>query len=521
MAVMISGAAKSAIVIGSLPLSLSPELRLRNDDQYGEESLRSECRAVRSMKPNRVEKDLLGSYEIPADAYYGVHTGRALDNFSISRQRIYDFPDLIRGMAMVKKAAAITNAGIRQLPDDVATAIIVGCDLLLSGKHHDQFPIDAFQGGAGTSVNMNTNEVVANLALESLGLEKGRYDIIDPNDHVNKCQSTNDVYPTALRLAAFRSVERLQYSVEDLAYALDVKSREFDGIVKMGRTQLQDAVPMTLGQEFHGFAVNVKEELRSLEHATSLLLKVNLGGTAIGTSVNAPDRYVDTVVDTLHQVSGIPVTSAVDLVGASSDNGALVHLHSAIKRVAIKVSQMCNDLRLLSSGPRAGLNEINLPEMQAGSSIMPAKVNPVIPEVVNQVAFKVIGNDMTVTMAAESGQLQLNAMEPVLVQALFESVELLANACSVLTERCIRGITANIETCRDHVQNSIGMVTLLNNVIGHRNGDLVGREAARSNRSVREVVLAMGLLDEARLDQLLSVDTLVEIRSSEGMSKAR
>jgi len=461
------------------------------------------------MTATRTEMDLLGSREVPVQAYYGIHTLRAVENFAISRQRISDLPDLVRGMALVKRAAALANHQLNVLPTDLTDAIVAACDDLLDGEHLDQFPVDVFQGGAGTSVNMNINEVVANLALEHMRLPKGRYDVIHPNDHVNKSQSTNDAYPTGLRLAAHASTGRLMDAVEQLAEAFETKAQQTADILKMGRTQLQDAVPMTLGQEFDGYAVTLGEELRSLRFSAALMLEVNLGATAIGTGVNTPKGYVDTVIDKLAQVTGLPATGAHHLVEATSDTGAYVHLHAAVKRVAVKLSKICNDLRLLSSGPRAGLGEIHLPEMQAGSSIMPAKVNPVIPEVVNQVCFKVIGNDVTVTMAAEAGQLQLNAMEPALAQAMFESLELITNACRVLTDRCVRGITANVDRCRAFVMNSIGLVTYLNEVIGHHQGDLVGREAARSGRTVREVVLEMGLLNETQLDDLLGVEALL------------
>jgi aspartate ammonia-lyase len=395
------------------------------------------------VKQTRIEEDLLGSKEVPADAYYGVHTVRALENFTISRARISDVPEMVRGMVMVKKASAMANKEMHALPADVADAIIAACDsILLDCRCMDQFPIDAFQGGAGTSVNMNTNEVVANLALEHMGLEKGRYDVVDPNEHVNQCQSTNDAYPAGFRIALITLVEGLKAEIAKLAGAFEAKSEEFTDILKMGRTQLQDAVPMTLGQEFKVYGVLMREEIRQLTRAAELLLEVNLGATAIGTGLNTPEGYSECAVAKLAEVTGLPVVRAENLIEATSDTGAYVSMHAAVKRVAVKLGKICNDLRLLSSGPRTGLNEINLPELQAGSSIMPAKVNPVLPEVVNQVCFKVIGNDVTVSMAAEAGQLQLNVMEPVIAQSLFESVSLLANACQSLRVRCVDGITA-------------------------------------------------------------------------------
>lgn len=356
---------------------------------------------------------------------------------------------------------------------------------------------------------MNTNEVIANLALERMGLEKGRYDVVNPNDHVNRSQSTNDAYPTGLHIAVFAVVEELKAEVEALARAFEQKSSEFADVLKMGRTQLQDAVPMTLGQEFKVYADLMREEIRQLALAAELLLEVNLGATAIGTGLNTPDGYSQCAVSKLAEVTGLPLVLAENLIQATSDTGAYVSMHAATKRVAVKLSKICNDLRLLSSGPRAGLHEINLPELQAGSSIMPAKVNPVLPEVVNQVCFKVIGNDVTVGMAAEAGQLQLNVMEPVIAQCLFESVALLTNACASLRVRCVDGITANPKVCHAYVMNSIGIVTFLTPIIGHHNGDLVGRECARSGKDVRAVVLEMGLLSEADLDENFSPENLV------------
>ena len=356
---------------------------------------------------------------------------------------------------------------------------------------------------------MNTNEVIANLALEFLGYAKGRYDIVNPNDHVNKSQSTNDAYPTGFRLGLFTLVGSLIEELERLIASMRAKGVELVNVLKMGRTQLQDAVPMSLGQEFEAFAVLLEEEVSRLHNNAALLLEVNLGATAIGTGLNTPPDYQSTVVGHLREITGLDVRGAHDLLEATSDTGAYVSMHAAIKRLAVKLSKICNDLRLLSSGPRAGLGEIRLPERQAGSSIMPAKVNPVIPEVVNQVCFKVIGNDVALTFAAEAGQLQLNVMEPVIAQAIFESINLLTRGMSTLRELCIVGIEANEEVCRRNVLDSIGIVTYLNPVIGHHNGDMVGRECARSGRSVREVVLEMGLLEESVLDEILSPENLL------------
>lgn len=458
----------------------------------------------------RLEEDLLGTMEIPNSAYYGIHTMRAIDNYNISRTTINDVPELIVGMAQVKKAAAMANRRLHTLPAEKAEAIAWACDQIISeGRCRDQFPIDVFQGGAGTSTNMNANEVVANLALEYLGKEKGDYEAINPNDDVNMSQSTNDAYPTGFRLGAHAAMLKLIEQFDALQSAFQAKSEEFVDILKMGRTQLQDAVPMTLGEEFRGFAHNLAEEQNILRMAAERLLEVNLGATAIGTGVNTPAGYRHQVIAALAEVTGLEVRGAKDLIEATSDTGAYVLAHSAVKRAAMKLSKICNDLRLLSSGPRAGLNEINLPARAAGSSIMPAKVNPVIPEVCNQVCFKVFGNDLTVTMAAEAGQLQLNVMEPVLGEALFQSIRILGNAADTLREKCVVGITANAEVCRAYVDNSIGIVTYLNPFIGHHMGDVIGREAAATGKSVRELVLEKGLMDEKTLDEVLSTENLM------------
>ena len=458
----------------------------------------------------RTEEDLLGAREVPLEAYWGIHTLRAMENFRISGSVVGDEEAFVRGMVQVKKASALANSDLGALDPEVAGAIVWACDqVLVAERCLDQFPVDQFQGGAGTSVNMNTNEVIANLALEFLGYAKGRYDVVNPNDHVNKSQSTNDAYPTGFRLGLFTLVCSLIEELERLIASMRAKGVELVNVLKMGRTQLQDAVPMSLGQEFEAFAVLLEEEVSRLHNNAALLLEVNLGATAIGTGLNTPPDYQSTVVGHLREITGLDVRGAHDLLEATSDTGAYVSMHAAIKRLAVKLSKICNDLRLLSSGPRAGLGEIRLPERQAGSSIMPAKVNPVIPEVVNQVCFKVIGNDVALTFAAEAGQLQLNVMEPVIAQAIFESINLLTRGMSTLRELCIVGIEANEEVCRRNVLDSIGIVTYLNPVIGHHNGDLVGRECARSGRSVREVVLEMGLLEESVLDEILSPENLL------------
>ncbi len=461
----------------------------------------------------RSEVDLLGTLEVPADAYYGIHTVRALRNFRLSDRTVGDRPEFIRAMVMVKKACAAANKELGALPVDIADVIAAACDeILVEGRCLDQFPTDVFQGGAGTSINMNTNEVIANLALELIGYPKGRYDVINPNDHVNKSQSTNDAYPTGFRVAVYTLLQELRAEIVSLVDALNRKGLEFADVLKMGRTQLQDAVPMTLGQEFHGYATNLREELARIDANGRLLLEVNLGGTAIGTGVTTTPGYPRLAAEKLAEITGYPTVSAPDLLESSYDNGAYIAVHSALKRLATKLSKICNDLRLLSSGPRAGLAEINLPQVQAGSSIMPAKVNPVIPEVVNQVCFQVFGNDVTVTFAAEAGQLELNVMEPALSAAMFESITLLRRSCVTLREMCIDGITANVERCQSYVMSSVGIVTYLNDVIGHRNGDLVGRECVRTGRPVRDVVIEMGLLSAEEVDAILTKENFLRPR---------
>lgn len=461
----------------------------------------------------RTEHDLLGEMKIPENVYYGIHTQRAMNNFPISTQKISDNKIFVKALAQTKKACAQANKELGTIPKDKADIIIRACDeIILKDRCLDQFPSDVYQGGAGTSVNMNANEVIANLALELLGLPKGSYDVIHPNDHVNKCQSTNDAYPTAFRVAVHESLNELMKAMTILKNSFKVKAVEFDKILKMGRTQLQDAVPMTLGQEFHAYVTLLKEDLRMISYVQSLLLEVNLGATAIGTGINTPEGYAKLAVQKLSQVTGSKFEQSEDLIEATSDCGAYVMVSGGLKRLAVKLSKICNDLRLLSSGPRSGLKEINLPEMQAGSSIMPAKVNPVIPEVVNQICFKVMGNDATITIASEAGQLQLNVMEPVIAQCLFESIHLLTRACLVLQEKCIDGITANPERCRDYVMNSIGIITFLEPVLGHEACDEIGKICAKSGQNVREVVLAKKLLTEKQLDEIFSYENMLHPR---------
>ncbi|WWO97808.1 MAG: aspartate ammonia-lyase [Candidatus Dasytiphilus stammeri] len=462
------------------------------------------------VKCMRHEEDLLGKREIPSNAYYGIHTVRAIENFCISDNKISDIPEFIRGMVMVKKAAALANQQLKTLPQNISHIIIQACDEILHhGKYMDQFPIDVYQGGAGTSVNMNTNEVLANIGLELMGHQKGEYQYLHPNDHVNKSQSTNDAYPTGFRIAVYTLILKLVESINNLRKGFNQKSSEYKNILKMGRTQLQDAVPMSLGQEFYAFQILLKEEIKNILQTSALLLEVNLGATAIGTGLNTPPGYQQLAVSKLVEVTQFPFVPAEDLIEATSDCGAYVMMHSSLKRLAVKLSKICNDLRLLSSGPRAGLNEINLPQLQAGSSIMPAKVNPVLPEVVNQICFKVIGNDLCITLASEAGQLQLNVMEPIISQAMFESIQILTKACSTLLEKCINGISANKSICEGYVFKSIGIITYLNPYIGHHNGDIIGKICIETGKSVREVILERGLLTESELDDILSTSNLM------------
>jgi len=458
----------------------------------------------------RLEHDLLGDREVPTAAYYGVHTLRALENFPITGIPIAVYPDLIRALAQIKKAAAQANQQLGLLDARRAGAIAEACGEIIDGQWHNQFVVDVIQGGAGTSTNMNANEVIANRALEILGKERGDYKALHPNEHVNMSQSTNDVYPTALKLATYVGIFRLVDAMAYLRKAFERKADEFADVLKMGRTQLQDAVPMTLGQEFSTYAVMLGEDEERLKEAALLIREMNLGATAIGTGINAHPDYAPLVCRKLAEVSGIPVVTAPNLIEATQDCGSFVQLSGVLKRVAVKLSKVCNDLRLLSSGPRAGFNEINLPARQAGSSIMPGKVNPVIPEVVNQIAFEVIGNDTTVTFAAEAGQLQLNAFEPIIAHSLFKSALHLTNGCKVLADHCVNGITANRDQLRESVERSIGIVTALNPYIGYANATEVAAEAFRSGRGVAEVVIERGLMSQEQLAEVLRPEVLTK-----------
>jgi len=456
----------------------------------------------------RREHDLLGDRDVPDDALYGIQTLRALENFPITGVAIREFPSLVEALASVKLAAARANADLGLLPRPTADVIARACEEIRVGRHHEHFLVDAIQGGAGTSTNMNANEVIANRALELLGNARGDYQTVHPNNHVNLSQSTNDVYPTAVKLALHGSIDGLRAAMKDLADAFLAKGKEFAPHLKMGRTQLQDAVPMTLGQEFRAFGITILEDVDRLAEAQALIREINMGATAIGTGINAPEGYAEAVRAHLSRVTGLALITAPDLVEATADTGAFVQLSGVLKRCAVKLSKICNDLRLLSSGPRAGFGEINLPPMQPGSSIMPGKVNPVIPEVVNQVCFDVIGGDVTVTMAAEAGQLQLNVFEPVIAYRLLRSAETLRNACQVLRERCVNGITANPERMRHFVEHSIGIVTALVPAIGYETATLIAKEALESGRGVYEIVLERKLLSRDALDRLLNPDAM-------------
>ena len=458
----------------------------------------------------RIERDLLGDQPVPHYAYFGIHTLRAVHNFPITGTRLSAYPDLVNALVSVKQAAAETNRDLRLLDPSKADAIIAACEEIRSGKLHDQFVVDVIQGGAGTSTNMNANEVVSNRALELMGYERGQYHHLHPLDDVNAGQSTNDAYPTALRVALQSAAARLREAMALLRQAFRAKADEFAGIVKTGRTQLQDAVPMTLGQEFGAYAVMLQEDDQRLTEACALLDEINLGGTAIGTGLNAHPDFAARACSHLSTITGLPLSTAPDLIEATQDTGALVHLSSVLKRLAVKLSKICNDLRLLSSGPRAGLGEINLPPVQAGSSIMPGKVNPVIPEAVNQIAFKAIGNDVAITMAAQAGQLQLNAFEPLIAHCLFDNLALLHAGCIILAERCITGITANADHLRATVHRTIGMITALTPHVGYAQASAAAAEALATHRSVADIVAEHNLLNPEEIAEILSPERLAQ-----------
>ena len=452
----------------------------------------------------RTEHDLLGDFQVPADAYYGVQTARALDNFKITGQPLSVFPNFITGLAMVKLAAARANFETGGFSKDILTAIEKACQEIIDGKLHDQFQLDILQGGAGTSTNMNINEVIANRGLELMGKKKGEYKYLDPHDHVNRSQSTNDSYPTSMHIGMALGNEQVIAAYEKLIEAFKAKGQEFKELLKMGRTQLQDAVPMTLGQEFVAFARTLADEVRALEAVKVVLCEVSMGGTAIGTGLNAPEGYAQKCADHLAKISNLPIRLAPDLIEATQDTQGFVLYSSALKSLAIKLAKVGNDLRLLSSGPRCGLHEINLPATQPGSSIMPGKVNPVIPEVTNMVAYRVIGNDLVVTLSAESGQLQLNAFEPVMAACIFESQKLLVNAADTLRKFCVEGITANKDVLKHYMESSIGTVTALNPVIGYDKATELAAEALKSGEGILEIVREKQILTDAQIDDILN-----------------
>lgn len=457
----------------------------------------------------RIESDLIGSREIPASALYGVQTLRGIENFPISKFHLNEYPLFIKGLALTKMAAAKANRELNLLTEEQAHAIIEACQEIIDGKHYEQFPVDMIQGGAGTTTNMNANEVIANRALEIMGHQRGEYQYCSPNDHVNCAQSTNDAYPTAIHIGLYESHLRLIPHLQALIDSFNKKGEAFAHIIKMGRTQLEDAVPMTLGQTFHGFAGILKNEITHLNEAAEDFLTVNMGATAIGTGICAEPGYAEKCVSALAELTQLPYRLSDDLVGATSDTSCMVGYAAALKRVAVKLNKICNDLRLLASGPRCGLGEFNLPAMQPGSSIMPGKVNPVIPEVMNQICYKVIGNELCVTMAGEAAQMELNAMEPVMAQCCFESIDLMINGMDTLRTRCVDGIVANEEHCKANVHNSIGVVTALNPVIGYKNSTKIAKEALETGRSVYELVLEHGILSKEDLDTILSPENMI------------
>ncbi|MGL5893106.1 MAG: aspartate ammonia-lyase [Bacteroidales bacterium] len=457
----------------------------------------------------RIESDCLGELKVPKDAYYGIQTERALRNFQISKSKLSDYREFIRALGIVKLAAARANHELGVLETNLFNAIEEACNRVMNGEFDDQFPVDMIQGGAGTSTNMNANEVISNVALEILGHNKGEYQFLSPNDHVNLSQSTNDAYPTALKICLFAKSQILVNHIQLLVDSFRKKGQEFSNVIKMGRTEMQDAVPMTLGQEFEAFAENLSEEITRINQMAALFLEINMGATAIGTGINAVKGYAELVTLKLTEIVGQTYIKAPNLIEATPDTGSYVIYSSAVKRLAVKLSKISNDLRLMSSGPRCGFNEINLPPLQPGSSIMPGKVNPVIPEMVNEVCFKVIGNDLTVTFAAEAGQLQLNAMEPIIIHAILESITFISNAMDALRDKCVDGITANEDICRNMVYNSIGLITALNPYIGYKNSAKIAKEALETGRGVYDLVLEHKIMDKEQLDKILAPENML------------
>ena len=458
----------------------------------------------------RTESDLIGSREVPESALYGVQTLRGIENFRISKFHLNEYPLFIQALAITKMGAVVANRKLDLLTEEQADAILKACKEVLEGKHHEQFPVDMIQGGAGTTTNMNVNEVIANRALELMGHRRGEYQYCSPNDHVNRSQSTNDAYPTAIHIGLYYTHLKLVKHFGELIASFRKKGKEFAHIIKMGRTQLEDAVPMTLGQTFNGFANILEQEVKNLDFAAQDFLTVNMGATAIGTGITAEPEYAEMCIEALCKITGLDIKLADDLIGATSDTSCMVGYSAAMKRVAVKMNKICNDLRLLASGPRCGLGEFNLPAMQPGSSIMPGKVNPVIPEVMNQIAYKVMGNELCVTMAGEAAQMELNAMEPVMAQCCFESVDLLINGFDTLRTRCVDGIIANEDRCREEVHHSIGVVTALNPVIGYKNSTKIAKEALETGVSVYQLVLDHGILTKEELDTILSPENMIK-----------
>ena len=456
----------------------------------------------------RNEQDSIGSREVPEDVYYGVQSLRAAENFHITG--LYMHPEIINSLACIKKAAAITNCEAGLLDKKIANAIVKACDEIIAGKLHENFIVDPIQGGAGTSLNMNANEVIANRAIEILGGEKGDYSIVNPNDHVNCSQSTNDVIPTAGKMTSLRLLTRTKKELRRLYEALCQKAEEFDHVLKMGRTQMQDAVPIRLGQEFKAYSVAIMRDINRMDKAMDEMRTLNMGGTAVGTGLNADPVYLKRIVPNLAEISGMELVQAFDLIDATQNLDPFVAVSGAVKACAVTLSKIANDLRLMSSGPRAGFHEINLPEKQNGSSIMPGKVNPVIPEVVNQVAFNIIGNDVTITMAAEAGQLELNAFEPIVFYCMFQSIDTLGYAVHTFVDNCVSGITANENRCRYLVENSVGIITAICPHVGYQKAAEIAKKAIQSGESVRDLILKEGILKKEELDEILNPAAMTE-----------
>ena len=465
---------------------------------------------MESTKSFREETDLLGNKEIPSNAFYGINAERAIENFHISGHNMSEYPYLIKGFAMIKKSAAQANNALNLLSKEKMDAIIEACDELYEGKLAEQFPIDMIQGGAGTSCNMCANEVIANRALEILGKKHGEYHFCDPHDDVNRSQSTNDAYPSACKIGIYLANLNLLKSIERLIESLDKKKEQFKSIIKIGRTQLQDAVPMTLGQTFRAYSSSIKDELSLIKFASQKLLTVNMGSTAIGTGICSEPGYCEKVIEFLKKNTGLEIKLSEDLVYATSDTSALVHYSSSLKSLSLKLIKICNDLRLLSSGPRCGIGEISLPKEQPGSSIMPGKINPVIPEVVGQVCYKVIGNDTTVMLGSENAQLELNVFEPVMVYSIFESIKLLTNGINTLIERCIEGIEANEKRCESFVKSCTTIVTAFNPYIGYDHSTELSKEALEKNKGIYELILEKKILTKEQVDMILKPENLIK-----------